>query len=95
MDADPFSSGREALSKSPAPTHASEGEARRAPAPGWLLFGYFLLEEKVTRPSADGRNARRAGEQSRDNAKPKTMRQKNNINSLDPAPCSAEKYPAH
>jgi hypothetical protein len=30
-----------------------------------LLFGYFLLgkQEKVTRPSADGRNARRVGEQ--------------------------------
>ena len=72
MDADSFSPGQEALSKSPAPTHASEGEARRAPAPGGLLFGYFLLKEKVTRPSAGGRNARRAGEQSGGIAQMKT-----------------------
>jgi hypothetical protein len=40
------------------------GAARKAGTRGLLLFGYFLLrQEKVTRPSAGGRNARRAGEQ--------------------------------
>jgi hypothetical protein len=44
------------------------GIARKASPWGALLFGYFLLgtQEKVTRASAEARNARRVGEQSGD-----------------------------
>ena len=48
------------------------GAARKAGTRGLLLFGYFLLKEKVTRPLASGRNARRAGEHPGDIAQPKT-----------------------
>jgi hypothetical protein len=53
------------------------GAARKAGTRGLLLFGYFLLrQEKVTRPSAGGRNARRAGEQPGVNAQKETEENK-------------------
>ncbi|PXV59196.1 hypothetical protein SAMN04487785_106116 [Dyella jiangningensis] len=59
-----FSSGRDAPSKSPEPVREPIGlQPDRRLIRGALLFGYFLLgkQEKVTRPPARGRNARRAG----------------------------------
>jgi hypothetical protein len=52
------------------------GNARKAGTRGLLLFGYFLLKEKVTRPLASGRNARRAGEQPGVNAQKETEENK-------------------
>jgi hypothetical protein len=52
-DVDSFSSGQDALSKSPAAPHGLVGHGCPASAKrGGLLFGYFLLatQEKVTRP---------------------------------------------
>jgi hypothetical protein len=74
MDADSFSPGQEPCRKARPPLTVSEGDSPESTALGCLLFGYFLLgtQEKVTRPSADGRNARRAGEQSGDIARMKT-----------------------
>jgi hypothetical protein len=62
-DVDAFSPGQDALSKSPAPSHALVGQdARRARYRGGLLFGYFLLakQEKVTRTPAGVRNTPQA-----------------------------------
>jgi hypothetical protein len=43
MDVGSFSSGQDALSKSPAPAHGLAGhDARQAPS-GAFLFGYFLF----------------------------------------------------
>ena len=63
MDADSFSPGQDALSKSPAAPHGLAGFTGQRRDGGALLFGYFLLgkQEKVTRPPAGGRNARRVG----------------------------------
>ena len=74
MDADSFSSGQDALSKSPAPPHASAGVSPPSTNSGvpFSLVSFLLgKQEKVTRPSADGRNARRAGEQPGDNTQQK------------------------
>jgi hypothetical protein len=59
-----FSSGQDALSKNPAiPPRTLRATPAKRVLGVLLLFGYFLLQEKVTRPPAGGRNARRAGEQ--------------------------------
>ncbi len=61
-----LSSGQDALSTNPATrprTYRALPDRRLIR--GALLFGYFLLgkQEKVTRPPAGGRNARRVGGQ--------------------------------
>jgi hypothetical protein len=44
MDADAFSPGQDALSKSPAPAHGLAGQdARQAPSGVAFSFGYFSL----------------------------------------------------
>jgi hypothetical protein len=70
-----FSSAQEVLSKNPAiPPRTLQAKPAKRVLGVALLFGYFLLgtQEKVTRPSADGRNARRVGEQPGNNAQPET-----------------------
>lgn len=51
MDVGSFSSGHDALSKSPAATHGLAGQRPASAEEGGLLFGDFLLatQEKVTR----------------------------------------------
>jgi hypothetical protein len=77
MDADPFSPGQEALSKSPADPHGLAGPmAWQAPSGDAFLFGYFLLgkQEKVTRRSANRRKPA-AGEHAGENLSPEQTRQ--------------------
>jgi hypothetical protein len=64
-DARHFSSGQDALSKSPADPHGPAGFIGRRRDGGALSLGYFSLgkQRKVTRPPAGGRNARRVGSQ--------------------------------
>jgi hypothetical protein len=59
MDADSFSSGQEALSKSPASAHGLAGRSPASAKWGGLLFGDFLLatQEKVTRPPKEGESS--------------------------------------
>ena len=63
MDADSFSPGQDALSKSPAAPHGLAGSTGQRRDGGAFSFGYFFLgkQRKVTRPPAGGRNARRVG----------------------------------
>jgi len=59
MDADSFSSGQDALSKSPASAHGLVGRSPASAKWGGLLFGYFLLaaQEKVARPPQEGESS--------------------------------------